>query len=57
MARHIMFCKLCQNYTMKESCCDQKAVSSKPPKYSPEDKYAEYRRRVKRPELEKEELL
>lgn len=33
---------------MKEHCdCGEKTVSCKPPKYSPEDKYAEYRRKAK----------
>jgi len=33
---------------MKEICgCKEKTISLKPPKYSPEDKYAEYRRKAK----------
>jgi len=35
---------------MKEVCsCGQKALSKVPPKWSPEDKYAKYRRIVKEP--------
>lgn len=38
---------------MKEVCdCGGKTFSPKPPKYSPEDKYAEYRRRAKERALE-----
>lgn len=33
---------------MKESCCDEKTISLKPAKYSPEDKYGKYRREFKK---------
>lgn len=43
---------------MKQTCeCGEKTVTPKPPKYSPEDKYADYRRKVKRTELEEKGLL
>ncbi len=43
---------------MNETCkCGGKAVTTKPPKYSPEDKYASYRREAKKDLLEKEGLL
>ncbi len=36
---------------MKEKCpktkCDSEALAAHPPKYSPEDKYARYRRKEK----------
>jgi H/ACA ribonucleoprotein complex subunit 3 len=55
---HILKCRQCGNYTLREKCkCGGTAVSPKPPKYSVEDKYAPYRREVKRPELEKQGLL
>lgn len=58
MAKHILKCISCSSYTMKETCsCGGKAVTSKPPKYSPEDKYGEYRREVKKKELVEKELL
>lgn len=46
--KHIMKCE-CGNYTLKESCpkCNKKTFGPLPPKFSPEDKYGEYRRRVK----------
>jgi len=52
MARHILRCIECGSYSMDEKCgCSGKAVSPKPPKYSPEDKYASYRRKIKKKEL------
>ncbi len=58
MARHIYKCKACKIYTMKEVCdCGEKTVTPKPPKYSPEDKYGEYRRRVKSVDLQKQGLI
>jgi H/ACA ribonucleoprotein complex subunit 3 len=46
--KHILKCEN-SHYTMKDICpkCSKKALSSRPPKYSVEDKYAEYRRRAK----------
>jgi len=53
MSRHIFKCEKCGAYTMNEICsCGGKALTTRPPKYSPEDKFAKYRRRAK--ELEKE---
>ena len=43
---------------MNEKCiCGGNAVTPKPAKYNPEDKYGKYRREAKRPELEKRGLL
>jgi len=55
MKVEILFCKRCQIYTLKKECakCEGKALSPKPAKYSPEDKWGEYRRLAKR---EKEAL-
>lgn len=45
---HILKCLKCGSYGLKEKCgCGSKRVKPKPPKYSPEDKYGEYRRRWK----------
>lgn len=43
-------CPECQVYTMAEECgqCGVKAVSPHPPKFSPEDRYGKYRRRLKK---------
>lgn len=58
MSVHMSKCAGCGKYTLKEVCdCGGRAVSARPPKYSPEDKYGEYRRTVKKEELEKKRLL
>jgi H/ACA ribonucleoprotein complex subunit 3 len=43
------FCKACRDYTLQEACprCGGKAIPNVPAKYSPEDPYGEYRRRLK----------
>lgn len=47
--KHILRCTKCGKYTMKEKCgCGGKAVSQKPAKYSPEDKFGKYRRLAKK---------
>jgi H/ACA ribonucleoprotein complex subunit 3 len=56
--RHILKCGECGKYTMDEACeCGGKAVNPKPPKYSPEDHYAKYRREAKKDKLKEEGLL
>lgn len=56
--KHILKCKKCGSYTMNKVCkCGGEAVSPKPAKYSPEDKYGEYRRKIKKEELKKRDLL
>ncbi|HLC51619.1 MAG TPA: nucleolar RNA-binding Nop10p family protein [Candidatus Nanoarchaeia archaeon] len=44
--KHIMKCPSCKKYTLKSECCIT-TVLPRPPKYSPEDKYGEYRRKAK----------
>ena len=47
---HIYICEKCNKYTMQEVCtsCKKKTILAKPPKYSPEDKYGVYRRKMKK---------
>jgi len=42
-------CLSCEEYTLQESCrkCGERTVNPKPPRYSPEDRFGEYRRRQK----------
>ncbi len=54
--KHIMKCPKCSSYTMKDECC-AKTAPCKPLKYSPEDKYGQYRRKLKEDELKKRGLL
>jgi H/ACA ribonucleoprotein complex subunit 3 len=50
---HILKCKSCGNYGLEEVCtCGSKRVRIEPAKYSPLDKYAEYRRKAKESEAE-----
>lgn len=45
---HILKCPECKSYGLIEKCsCGATRAKPKPPKYSPEDKYGEYRRKFK----------
>lgn len=46
----LMRCPECRGYTLRASCpkCGAATVMAMPAKYSPEDRYGEYRRRLKR---------
>jgi H/ACA ribonucleoprotein complex subunit 3 len=45
MKHRIKKCKICQKYTLKESCpfCKTETNDPHPPKFSLEDKYIRYR--------------
>lgn len=47
--KKIRKCGKCGAFTLKDSCgaCGGKALTAHPPKFSPEDKWAEYRRKFK----------
>ncbi len=49
MRRLMMYCPHCDVYTLELRCprCGRQTVSAHPPKFSPEDKYGEYRRKAK----------
>jgi H/ACA ribonucleoprotein complex subunit 3 len=49
--KSIKKCTKCKKYTLKDVCC-VKTINSLPYKYSPEDKYGAYRRKVKKNELD-----
>lgn len=42
-------CRACSQYTLRDECprCGGQTVVPLPPRYSPEDRYGEYRRRLK----------
>jgi len=47
--KHILKCPKCGSYGLTEQCdCNHQRLEPKPPKYSPEDKYAHYRREAKK---------
>jgi H/ACA ribonucleoprotein complex subunit 3 len=43
-------CPVCEKYTMKTNCdqCEEETKIPKPARYSPEDKYGYYRRKLKK---------
>jgi H/ACA ribonucleoprotein complex subunit 3 len=43
-------CRACARYSLRDACpsCGACTVSPLPPRYSPEDRYGEYRRRLRR---------
>jgi len=56
--KHIQKCPKCHSYTIKETCpkCKTKTISTKPAKFSPQDKYGEYRRKEKKQTLKEKKL-
>ncbi len=56
--KHILKCQTCGKYLLSEKCnCGGAAIENKPPKYSPEDKYGEYRRKAKEEQWKKEKYI
>jgi H/ACA ribonucleoprotein complex subunit 3 len=53
MRVEILYCKACNLFTIKKKCpeCNTPTLSTKPAKYSPEDKYGKYRRMQKQQSL------
>ncbi|MBN2250908.1 MAG: RNA-protein complex protein Nop10 [Candidatus Altiarchaeota archaeon] len=45
-------CSECGFYTLEDSCpsCGSEARGTRPPRFSPEDRYGKYRRRMKKAE-------
>ncbi len=45
MKKQILFCKNCHLYTLKQKCykCNSITITTKPAKFSLEDKYLKYR--------------
>jgi H/ACA ribonucleoprotein complex subunit 3 len=51
-------CTKCGKYTLKELCaCGGKAISPKPPKFSPDDPYAKYRVEAKEEDWKKKGFI
>ncbi len=49
MGKSILRCTKCHNYTLKETCpiCNSSCITTKPSKFSPEDRFGKYRRAYK----------
>jgi len=50
-------CPECREYTLRDVCkkCEVNSVSVEPARFSPEDRYGEYRRRLKKDTKKREE--
>ena len=46
----ILYCPYCKTYTLNKICrnCQQKTISKKPARFSPQDPYGKYRRKLKK---------
>ena len=46
----LYYCPHCQQYTLQSCCpkCKQKTIMNKPARFSPQDPYGPYRRKLKR---------
>ena len=52
---HILRCEKCESFGLSNTCdCGAVRVRVVPPKFSPDDKYAKYRRLAKVENVEKE---
>jgi len=47
---NLLYCKNCKVYTLDNVCnkCKIVTISKNPPKFSPEDHYGDYRRKLKK---------
>ena len=48
--KNLRFCSKCREYTLEIICnkCKNKSISKYPPRFSPQDRYGEYRRKLKK---------
>lgn len=47
---NLLYCNNCKIYTLNEICkeCNKKTISKNPPRFSPQDRYGKYRRKLKK---------
>jgi len=47
---NLLYCKNCKVYTLDNICknCKNVTISKNPPKFSPQDHYGDYRRKLKK---------
>jgi len=47
---NLLYCNKCNNYTLDTICnkCKEKTISRNPPRFSPQDRYGKYRRKLKK---------
>lgn len=55
MRTQLLKCIKCNRYTLQQTCldCGVPTITPIPPRYSPQDKYGDYRRRAKKEALSK----
>ena len=48
--KNLRYCNKCNEYKLSEICsiCNVKTISKYPPRFSPQDNYGEYRRKLKK---------
>ena len=47
--KEILYCSKCDKFTLKENCtCKNKTFSTKPARFSPEDKYGKWKKIYKK---------
>jgi H/ACA ribonucleoprotein complex subunit 3 len=46
----LLYCNTCKVYILDKICktCNEKTISKNPPRYSPQDRYGKYRRKLKK---------
>ncbi|MEF8879575.1 MAG: nucleolar RNA-binding Nop10p family protein [Candidatus Thermoplasmatota archaeon] len=54
----LFYCSNCEKYTLNKVCkkCERQTIKKKPPRYSPQDQYGEYRRKLKKLEKDKKKI-
>jgi H/ACA ribonucleoprotein complex subunit 3 len=47
---YLFYCKNCEKYTLDRNCdnCGENTISRNPPRFSPQDRFGEYRRKLKK---------
>jgi H/ACA ribonucleoprotein complex subunit 3 len=47
---NLLYCNKCKTYTLDKICdkCKEKTISKNPPRFSPQDRYGKYRRKLKK---------
>jgi H/ACA ribonucleoprotein complex subunit 3 len=46
----LRYCEKCKDYVLDDICskCKEKTISKNPPRFSPQDHYGDYRRKLKK---------
>jgi H/ACA ribonucleoprotein complex subunit 3 len=46
----LLYCKNCEEYSLDDIChrCNERTINKNPPRFSPQDNYGKYRRKLKK---------